>query len=115
MKTSTTPARDEFTSMNELIVHVDQDATPDGFNRVQFFAYWPTDQEWVLNGVRAQIFFADLDAFVERAKERGDNVRLIRTENPWCEHGVLPADACDTCSRTVDGTVISEQTEREAV
>lgn len=74
-----TPTRDEFTSANELIVHVDAAAVPDGFNRVQFFAFWPTDQEWVPGGVRAQVFHTDLDEFVERTKRDGKTVRIIKT------------------------------------
>lgn len=78
--TAATPTRDQFTSPDQFIVHVDRAATPDGFNRVQFFAYWPTDQECVPGGVRAQVFHADLDDFVRRARASGQAVRIIRTE-----------------------------------
>lgn len=57
---ATIPTRDEFTSPNEDIVHVAADAKPDDHNRVQFFAHWLTDQEWVPSGVRGQVFYADL-------------------------------------------------------
>ena len=74
----TTPARADFTSDRHDIVHVAADARPDFLNRVQFFAFWRTDQEWVPGGVRGQVFHTDLDAWVKRNEERGRTVTVIR-------------------------------------
>ena len=68
------PSRDEFDSLDEVIVEVR--GVADNFGRSRFTAFWPTDQEWVPGGVRAQEFFADLAAFTARAVDRGQEVRI---------------------------------------
>jgi len=68
------PTRDDFTSPNEVIVHVT--GPVDSFGRRSFTAYWPTDQEWVPGGVRSQLFFASLADFTARAVNRDQEVRI---------------------------------------
>ncbi|RKR92646.1 hypothetical protein BDK92_7088 [Micromonospora pisi] len=60
------PSREDFTFPTEVIVHVDLSRPADDHNRRQFDAFWPTDQEWVPDGVRGQVFRSDLDKFIER-------------------------------------------------
>lgn len=73
-----TPSRDDFTSPDEVIVHVAADAKPDDFNRVQFTAFWLTNQEWVPGGVRGQVFTTDLDRFSVAKAEQQSTVRIVR-------------------------------------
>jgi len=72
------PSRDEFDSLDEVIVEVR--GVADNFGRSRFTAFWPTDQEWVPGGVRAQEFFADVDVFTDRALERGETVHVRVTQ-----------------------------------
>lgn len=75
-----TPIRGDFTSPKEVIVHADLTQRPDGHNRVRFTAFWLTDQEWVPDGVRGQVFHSDLDRFVADDAQRGRTVRVVDTK-----------------------------------
>jgi hypothetical protein len=61
------PTRADFTSPDETIVHHHADVRPDDLGRFQFVAYWLTDQEWVPDGIRAQVFNTNLDEFIARS------------------------------------------------
>lgn len=72
-----TPDRSEFTGPSEVIVRIDPSSQPDSFGRIQFTAFWLTDQEWVPGGVRGQVFRAALDEFTAAAKRRNETVRVL--------------------------------------
>lgn len=76
--TAPTPGRAEFPADDHCIVHLAADAKPDLFSRVQFTAFWPTDQEWVPGGVRAQVWRADVDEWVARQETSGWKVTVVR-------------------------------------
>jgi hypothetical protein len=70
------PSPHDFTSTDEVIVH-HQDAVPDELGRLRFVAYWLTDQEWVPNGVRGQVFNTSLADFIARDEKDGKTVRVV--------------------------------------
>ncbi|WP_213455282.1 hypothetical protein [Rhizomonospora bruguierae] len=78
MSTFTMPTRGDFAAPNELIVHVPADAEPDFLGRLQFTAFWLTDQQWVPGGVQGQVFRTNLVHFTGRAVTDGHTVRVVR-------------------------------------
>lgn len=77
--TTAVPSREDFTHPDETIVHPDPASKPDERGRTRFTAFWITNQEWVPNGIRAQIFYTNLDDFVTRAKAPA-TVRIVAGE-----------------------------------
>jgi hypothetical protein len=75
--TSQTPSPSDFASSSEVLIHHYEDAVPDSLGRLQFVAYWLTDQEWVPNGVRAQVFNTNLAAFIDDEEIKGNQVRVV--------------------------------------
>lgn len=65
--TSTMPTRTDFKAPNETIVHHRADVKPDDYGRFQFTAFWLTDQEWVPDGIRGQVFYTNLAKFIARS------------------------------------------------
>lgn len=71
------PSRADFTDPSEVIVHVPSGSRPDSYNRFRFIAFWLTDQPWVPDGVRGQVFMTDLDRFTADVERRGGSVRVL--------------------------------------
>jgi hypothetical protein len=71
------PSRDDFTHPDEVIFEVANNAQPDNLNRIRFHAFWLTDQPWVPNGVRGQVFHADLGRYLAQEHALGHPVRVI--------------------------------------
>lgn len=73
---SRVPDPSEFRDPAEKIVHIN--TAPDGRGHQRFTVFWLTDQPWVPNGVRGQVFNADLAAFTAR---QSGPVRVTRDES----------------------------------
>ena len=72
-----TPAREDFTSLSEVIVWHHADAVPDSFNRIQFTAFWWGYHHAVGDSVRAQVFHTDLAAFIAAEEAKDKTVRVV--------------------------------------
>lgn len=70
------PERSEFRHPDEVLVHVK--TRPDCSGRQTFLAFWLTDQPWVPNGVRGQVFSTVLDEFTAR---HGEPVRIWKDDS----------------------------------
>jgi hypothetical protein len=74
------PSRDQFTTDREVHFHIPANSRPDNFGRLQFTAFWPTDQPWVPGGVRGQVFHTNPGEAAARWQADGFTVHVIRFE-----------------------------------
>ena len=74
-------ATPEITDPEETVIEF-ADAGPDSLGRRHFFAYWLDDNigpSCDQHGVRGQVFFVDVAAYLVRLERRGRTARILPT------------------------------------
>lgn len=60
---------------DETLIIVESEAS--AYGNCHWAAYWRTDQKWVPDGVRGQLFYGNLDEHLARDEHFGRKVRVI--------------------------------------